>query len=85
MAANKKREQELYAAQGLDSRQEVEQALAGAHYQPGETVQQAAQQLHQWQAQRPAEYQSAYQGRIDQLMGQLMGSRRPSGLRKSIN
>lgn len=73
MAASKKREKEGYDTQGLDSRQEVEQALAGAQYRPSQTVQQAAQQLQQMQGQRPAEYESAYQERMDQLLEKLMG------------
>ena len=36
MAASKKREKEGYDNQGLDSRQEVEQALAGAQYRPSQ-------------------------------------------------
>lgn len=79
MAASKKREKEGYDTQGLDSRQEVEQALAGAQYRPSQTVQQAAQQLQQMQGQRPAEYESAYQERMDQLLEKLMG-RRASGI-----
>lgn len=73
MAASKKREKEGYDTQGLDSRQEVEQALAGAQYRPSQTVQQAAQQLQQMQGLRPAEYESAYQERMDQLLEKLMG------------
>ncbi len=73
MAASKKREKEGYDTQGLDSRQEVEQALAGAQYRPSQTVLQAAPQLQQMQGQRPAEYERAYQERRDQRREQLMG------------
>ena len=62
-----------YSTSGLNSRQEVENALAGAQYQPSQKVQEAENALKQWQANRPADYESRYQNRIDSLLDQLNG------------
>ena len=62
-----------YSTSGLNSRQEVENALAGAQYQPSQKVQEAEDALKQWQANRPADYESRYQNRIDSLLDQLNG------------
>ena len=62
--ANKKKEEEVlgaaqpavqssYSAEGLNSRQDVENALANASYQPGQAVNDAAAALKEWQANRP--------------------------------
>ena len=62
-----------YSTSGLNSRQEVENALAGAQYQPSQKVQEAEDALKQWQANCPADYESRYQHRIDSLLDQLNG------------
>ncbi len=62
-----------YSTSGLNSRQDVENALAGAQYQPSQKVQEAEDALKQWQANRPADYESWYQNRIDSLLDQLNG------------
>lgn len=62
-----------YSTSGLNSRQDVENALAGAQYQPSQKVQEAEDALKQWQANRPADYESRYQNRIDSLLDQLNG------------
>ncbi|MGN0708383.1 MAG: cell envelope biogenesis protein TolA [Faecalibacterium sp.] len=88
MATNKKEQEELYflAAQqvepsagqnaystaGLNSRSDVEQALANAQYQQSQAVTDAADELKQWQAQRPDSYQSSYRDSIEELLGKLM-------------
>lgn len=61
-----------YSAAGLDSRSEVENALANSSYKPSQTVTDAANALKEWQANRPGDYQSSYQERIDQLLNQLL-------------
>ena len=85
MATKKKQEQELaavqaqpavqsgYSAEGLNSRSDVENALAGASYKPSQAVSDAAADLKAWQAKRPEDYQSNYQSRIDSLLEQLLG------------
>ena len=85
MAAQKKKETDLpeldtaqasgsrYDTSGLESRKEVEEALAGASYQPSQTVNDAAEALKQWQNSRPEEYKSGYQNQIDSLLRQLLG------------
>ena len=77
MAAKKKEEtlqaeQPAYSTEGLNSREDVEQAMAGASYRPGQNVTEAADALKQWQDSRPGDYQSSYQGRIDDLLGRLL-------------
>lgn len=54
-----------YSAAGLDSRSEVENALANSSYKPSQTVTDAADALKEWQANRPGDYQSSYQERIE--------------------
>ena len=79
MATQKKKEEQetqnrpdaAYSTEGLNSRTDVERALAGAQYTPSERVQEAGAALKQWQESRPADYQSRYQGKIDDLLGQL--------------
>ena len=63
--------QSAYDTSGLDSRQQVENAMAGAVYRPGQSVTDAADALKQWQDKRPEDYQSSYQDRIEDLLGQL--------------
>ena len=79
MATQKKKEEQetqnrpdaAYSTAGLNSRTDVERALAGAQYTPSEKVQEAGSALKQWRESRPADYQSRYQGKIDDLLGQL--------------
>lgn len=79
MATQKKKEEQetqnrpdaAYSTEGLNSRTDVERALAGVQYTPSERVQEAGSALKQWQESRPADYQSRYQGKIDDLLGQL--------------
>lgn len=62
-----------YTTEGLKTRQDVENALAGAEYRPSQEVTDAASDLKRWQANRPGDYQSAYQGKIDGLLDELTG------------
>ena len=62
-----------YTTEGLKTRQDVENALAGAEYRPSQEVTDAADSLKQWQENRPGDYQSAYQGKIDGLLEELTG------------
>ena len=64
--------QSTYSTEGLDSRAEVEKAMANASYRPSQQVTDAANALKQWQQNRPADYQSSYQDGINELLGQLM-------------
>ena len=64
--------QSTYSTEGLDSRAEVEKAMANASYRPSQQVTDAANALKQWQQNRPADYQSSYQDRINELLGQLL-------------
>ncbi len=84
MATKKKKEELLdsgrspaaqnsYDTDGLEDRKQVENAMAGASYRPGQSVTDAANALKEWQDQRPGAYQSGYQDRIDGLLGQLLG------------
>lgn len=74
MSTEKKKEQQLledvtaqpavqssYSTAGLNSRKEVENALANAVYAPGQSVTNAAADLKNWQQNRPGKYESAYQ------------------------
>ena len=85
MSTEKKKEQQLledvtaqpavqssYRTAGLNSRKEVENALANAEYAPGQSVTNAAADLKNWQQNRPGKYESTYQGRIEDLIGQLL-------------
>lgn len=64
--------QSSYSTAGLNSRKEVENALANAEYVPGQSVTNAAADLKNWQQNRPGKYESTYQGRIEDLIGQLL-------------
>lgn len=64
--------QSTYSAEGLNSRADVEKAMANASYRPGQQVTDAADALKQWQQNRPADYQSSYQDKINSLLGQLL-------------
>ena len=72
--ATKKKEEELaapeaqsgYDTSGLENRQQVEEAMAGAGYRPGQSVTNAANALKEWQDKRPEAYQSSYQDRINE-------------------
>ena len=64
--------QSTYSAEGLNSRADVEKAMANVSYRPGQQVTDAADALKQWQQNRPADYQSSYQDKINSLLGQLL-------------
>ena len=64
--------QSAYSAEGLNSRADVEKAMANVSYRPGQQVTDAADALKQWQQNRPADYQSSYQDKINSLLGQLL-------------
>lgn len=64
--------QPAYSTEGLNSRADVEKAMANASYRPSQQVTDAANALKQWQQNRPADYQSGYQDRINELLGQLL-------------
>ena len=64
--------QPAYSTEGLNSRAEVEKAMADASYRPSQQVTDAADALKQWQQNRPADYQSSYQDKINSLLGQLL-------------
>ena len=70
MATNRKNDP--YSTQGLNSKSDVQQALASAQYKPGEAVNNAASALEQWQASRPGAYQSQYQDQINSLLDKAM-------------
>lgn len=61
-----------YSTAGLNSRKDVENAMADASYKPSQSVTDAAQALKEWQDSRPKDYESSYQERIDQLLNQLL-------------
>ena len=65
-------QQPAYNTDGLGSRTDVENAMAGASYKPSQNVTDAANALKQWQDSRPKDYQSSYQDKIDDLLGQLL-------------
>ena len=62
-----------YSAAGLGSRSEVQNALAGAVYQPSQSVTDAEKELKQWQASRPGAYESQYRDKMDALLENLLG------------
>ena len=62
-----------YSTADLNSRSVVQNALAGAEYRPSQNVTDAANDLKQWQQNRPGQYQSAYQDKMDELMDALLG------------
>ena len=64
--------QPAYSTEGLNSRADVEKAMANASYRPSQQVTDAADALKQWQQNRPADYQSSYQDKINSLLGQLL-------------
>ena len=78
--ATKKKEEELaapeaqngYDTSGLENRQQVEEAMAGAGYRPGQSVTNAANALKEWQDKRPEAYQSSYQNRINEVLDRLL-------------
>ena len=78
--ATKKKEEELaapeaqsdYDTSGLENRQQVEEAMAGAGYRPGQSVTNAANALKEWQDKRPEAYQSGYQDRINEVLDRLL-------------
>ena len=47
-----------YSTADLNSRSDVQNALAGAEYRPSQNVTDAANDLKQWQQNRPGQYQS---------------------------
>ena len=68
MSTEKKKEQQLledvtaqhavqssYSTAGLNSRKEVENALANASYKPSQTVTSAENALKEWQTKRPGQ------------------------------
>lgn len=71
MATQKKKEEQetqnrpdaAYSTEGLNSRTDVERALAGAQYTPSERVQEAGAALKQWQESRPATTRAAIRER----------------------
>ena len=67
--------QPTYSTEGLNSRADVEKAMANTSYRPSQQVTDAADALKQWQQNRPADYQSSYQDRINELLGQLLEGR----------
>ena len=54
-----------YSTEGLNSRQEVQNALASAGYRPSDSVTAAGNALKELQENRPGDYESKYQDRID--------------------
>lgn len=83
--ATKKKEEELlqagpsvqaqrtaYDTEGLNSRTDVENAMAGTNYKPSQNVTDAANALKEWRDNRPKDYQSSYQEKINDLLGQLL-------------
>lgn len=69
MANNEKKRS--YSTEGLNSRQEVQNALASAGYRPSESVTAAGNALKELQENRPGDYESKYQDRIDAALDDL--------------
>ena len=67
--------QSTYSAEGLNSRADVEKAMANVSYRPGQQVTDAADALKQWQQNRPADYQSSYQDKINSLLDSCWNGR----------
>ena len=67
------KKKEGYTAADLNSRSDVQNALAEAEYRPSQSVTDAANDLKQWQENRPGQYQSAYQDKMNALMDELLG------------
>ena len=72
MASDKKKN---YSTEGLNSRQEVQDALASAGYQPSEQVTKAEAALKAQQSAVPGDYQSRYQDQIDRTLNDLNARR----------
>ena len=72
MASDKKKN---YSTEGLNSRQEVQDALASAGYQPSEQVTEAEAALKAQQSAAPGDYQSRYQDQIDRTLNDLNARR----------
>ena len=72
MASDKKKN---YSTEGLNSRQEVQDALASAGYQPSEQVTEAEAALKAQQSAAPSDYQSRYQDQIDRTLNDLNARR----------
>lgn len=64
-----------YSTEGLNSRQEVQNALASAGYRPSESVTAAGNALKELQENRPSDYESKYQDRIDAALDDLSGKK----------
>ena len=64
-----------YSTEGLNSRQEVRNALASAGYRPSESVTAAGNALKELQENRPGDYESKYQDRIDAALDDLSGKK----------
>lgn len=64
-----------YSTEGLNSRQEVQNALASAGYRPSESVTAAGNALKELQENRPGDYESKYQNRIDAALDDLNGKK----------
>lgn len=73
MANNEKKRS--YSTEGLNSRQEVQNALASAGYRPSESVTAAGNALKELQENRPGDYESKYQNRIDAALDDLNGKK----------
>ena len=73
MANNEKKR--FYSTEGLNSRQEVQNALASAGYRPSESVTAAGNALKELQENRPGDYESKYQDRIDAALDDLSGKK----------
>lgn len=73
MANNEKKRS--YSTEGLNSRQEVQNALASAGYRPSESVTAAGNALKELQENRPGDYESKYQDRIDAALDDLSGKK----------
>ena len=72
MASDKRKN---YSTEGLNSRQEVQDALASAGYQPSEQVTEAEAALKAQQSAAPGDYQSRYQDQIDRTLNDLNARR----------
>lgn len=64
-----------YSTEGLNSRQEVQNALASAGYRPSESVTTVGNALKELQENRPGDYESKYQDRIDAALDDLSGKK----------
>lgn len=73
MATDEKKK--TYSTEGLNNRQQVQDALASAGYQPSDRVTEAGNALKELQANRPGEYESRYQEQIDAALADLSGKK----------